>query len=91
MAAALSTLLSLPSRDQSSLSRSPDLKCCMQDPANVFCRATPVDGGFTVKVPEAPEGTAPIAGQSYVVLTGCNTTVSDDTVAAGPAIVEVWH
>lgn len=33
-----------------------------------------------------PEG---FAGQSYVVLTGCDDYVSDDTVAAGPAIVEV--
>jgi len=41
-------------------------------------------------VPAAPNGTAPIAGQSYVVLTGCNTTVTDDTVAAGPAIFEVF-
>lgn len=40
-------------------------------------------------VPTAPDGTAPIAGQTYVVLTGCNTTVTDDTVAAGPAIFEV--
>ena len=42
-----------------------------------------VDGGFTLQVPSG------IAGQSYVVLTGCNSTVTDDTVAAGPAIVEV--
>lgn len=55
----------------------------------VFAPATAVDGGFTLTVPEAPEGTAPIAGQTYVVLTGCNTTVTDETVAAGPAILEV--
>ncbi|KAL8915164.1 MAG: hypothetical protein Q9171_000283 [Xanthocarpia ochracea] len=55
----------------------------------VFADATPVDGGFSVTVPTAPEGGAPVAGQSYVVLTGCNTTVTDETVAAGPAIVEV--
>jgi hypothetical protein len=30
-----------------------------------------------------------IHGQSYVLLTGCNTTVTDDTVTAGPTIVEV--
>lgn len=67
-----------------------------------------VDGGFSVVIPSAPNGTAPIAGQSksipesnpgfrgsadstlaYVVLTGCNTTVTDETVAAGPAILEV--
>ncbi|KAL8737739.1 MAG: hypothetical protein Q9181_001396 [Wetmoreana brouardii] len=55
----------------------------------VFTEATPVDGGFSLTVPTAPEGTAPIAGQSYVVLTGCNTTVTDDTVAAGPAVLEI--
>ncbi|KAK4693358.1 hypothetical protein P7C71_g4027, partial [Lecanoromycetidae sp. Uapishka_2] len=55
----------------------------------VFAPATAVDGGFTLTVPTAPNGTAPISGQSYVVLTGCNTTVSDDTVAAGPAVLEV--
>ena len=51
--------------------------------------ATAIDGGFTLTVPTAPNGTAPISGQTYVVLTGCNTTVSDDTVAAGPAAFEV--
>ena len=55
----------------------------------VFVPATAVDGGFTVTVPTAPEGTAPISGQTYVVLTGCNTTVTDETVAAGPAVFEV--
>ncbi|KAL8812831.1 MAG: hypothetical protein Q9200_000721 [Gallowayella weberi] len=55
----------------------------------VFTEATPVDGGFTLIVPTAPEGSAPVSGQSYVVLTGCNTTVTDETTAAGPAVVEV--
>ncbi|KAL8943216.1 MAG: hypothetical protein Q9216_001204 [Gyalolechia sp. 2 TL-2023] len=55
----------------------------------VFTEATPVDGGFSLTVPMASEGNAPIKGQSYVVLTGCNTTVTDDTVAAGPAILEI--
>jgi hypothetical protein len=49
----------------------------------IFVDATKFDGGYTVVVPKG------IAGQSYVVLTGCNTSVTDDTVAAGPAIVEV--
>lgn len=49
----------------------------------IFVPATPVDGGFSTKVP------AGVEGQSYVVLTSCNETVNDDTVAAGPAIVEV--
>lgn len=29
------------------------------------------------------------AGQTYVVLTTCKEGVSDDTTAAGPAIIEV--
>ena len=55
----------------------------------VFAEATAVEGGFEVTVPEADEGKAPVAGQSYVVLTGCNTAITDDVVAAGPAVVEV--
>ena len=55
----------------------------------VFAPATATTGGFTVTVPTAPKGSAPISGQTYVVLTGCNTTVTDDTVAAGPAVLEV--
>lgn len=51
----------------------------------IFGPATPVAGGFSVMVPPG------VNGQSYVVLTGCNTTVTDDTVAAGPAIVEVTN
>ena len=49
----------------------------------IFVDAVKVEGGFKLKVP------AEVNGQSYVVLTGCNETVTDDTVAAGPAIVEV--
>lgn len=55
----------------------------------VFSPATAVDGGYKTTIPQAPKGTAPIAGQSYVVLTGCKDVVTDDTVAAGPAILEV--
>jgi hypothetical protein len=55
----------------------------------VFTKAIPVEGGFKVTIPETPAGTAPLNGQSYVVLTGCDKVVSDDTVAAGPAIIEV--
>lgn len=49
----------------------------------MFVNATAVDGGFEV---EAPKG---IAGQSYVVLTSCNTAATDDTIVAGPAVVEI--
>ncbi|KAM0266520.1 hypothetical protein ACHAPA_006765 [Fusarium lateritium] len=48
-----------------------------------FVEATAVDGGFTVEIPEG------FAGQTYVVLTSCKDAVSDDTVAAGPAIIEI--
>jgi hypothetical protein len=49
----------------------------------VFAEATEVSGGFTAVVPEG------ISGQSYVVLTSCNTAATDDTIVAGPAVVEV--
>ncbi|KAM0228539.1 hypothetical protein ACHAP5_011915 [Fusarium lateritium] len=48
-----------------------------------FVEATAVDGGFTVEIPEG------FAGQTYVVLTSCKDAVSDDTVAAGPAFIEI--
>ncbi|KAH8171021.1 ferritin-like domain-containing protein [Sarocladium implicatum] len=48
-----------------------------------FVEATPVDGGFEVEIPKG------FAGQTYVVLTGCKDFVTDDTVAAGPAIIEI--
>ncbi|KAK9415756.1 putative Protein rds1 [Seiridium unicorne] len=48
-----------------------------------FVEATPVDGGFSVKVPEG------FAGQTYAVLTGCNESVTDETVVAGPALIEI--
>lgn len=48
-----------------------------------FVVATPVAGGFSVTIPKG------FNGQSYVVLTGCNESVTDDTTAAGPAIIEV--
>jgi hypothetical protein len=47
--------------------------------------ATPVEGGFTVVVPEG------INGQSYFVLTTCKEEVNDGTIAAGPAIVEITN
>lgn len=49
----------------------------------IFVDATPVSGGFSVTV------LAGVNGQSYVVLTNCNESVTDDDVVAGPAIVEV--
>lgn len=50
----------------------------------VFVEVTVVEGGYQVMVPK--EG---ITGQSYLVLTSCNTAATDDTIVAGPAIVEV--
>ncbi|KAJ5887504.1 hypothetical protein N7495_007545 [Penicillium taxi] len=40
-------------------------------------------GKFTVTVPSG------ISGQSYLVFTKSNTTATDDTIVAGPAIIEV--
>jgi hypothetical protein len=48
-----------------------------------FVEATPVEGGFEAMVP------LEVAGRSYIILTRSNVFVDDDTVAAGPAIVEV--
>lgn len=41
------------------------------------------EGGFQVQVPEG------IAGQSYFLLSNCKERVTDDTIVAGPVIVEV--
>lgn len=49
----------------------------------VFENVTPQDDGYVVKVPFG------ITGQNYVVLTRINEPVTDDTVVAGPAIIEV--
>jgi hypothetical protein len=49
----------------------------------IFVPATPVSGGYSVVVP------AGVSGQTYVLLTACNETVTDDTTVAGPAIIEV--
>jgi len=49
----------------------------------IFQSITSVTGGYQVVVP------AGIGGQSYVVLTTDCTSVTDDNIAAGPAIVEV--
>ncbi|PTB47249.1 hypothetical protein M431DRAFT_11968, partial [Trichoderma harzianum CBS 226.95] len=43
----------------------------------------PVNGGFSITIPKG------FAGQTYVVLTTCNESVSDDTTAAGPAILQI--
>jgi len=51
----------------------------------IFGTATPVSGGFSIVVP------AGVNGQSYAVLTGCNDSVTDDTIAAGPAIIEITN
>lgn len=45
--------------------------------------AIPVEGGFQIVVPKG------INGQSYVVLNGCEEEVNDETIAAGPAIIEI--
>ncbi|GFP51849.1 protein rds1 [Trichoderma asperellum] len=48
-----------------------------------FVPAKPVNGGFSIMLPKG------FAGQTYVVLTTCKEGVSDDTTAAGPAIIEI--
>jgi hypothetical protein len=49
----------------------------------IFADAKEVSGGYEVVVPKG------VTGQSYVVLTSCNTAATDDTIVAGPAIVEI--
>jgi hypothetical protein len=49
----------------------------------VYANVTAIDGGFSLVVPPG------VNGQSYVVLTACTDAVNDDTVVAGPAIVEI--
>ncbi|KAH8651045.1 Ferritin/ribonucleotide reductase-like protein [Xylariales sp. PMI_506] len=49
----------------------------------VFAEATPAGSGFSAVIPPG------FAGQTYVVLNGGNTAVTDDSVAAGPAIIEI--
>ncbi|KAJ5131604.1 ferritin-like domain-containing protein [Penicillium atrosanguineum] len=49
----------------------------------VWATITPNNDGYSVTIPNG------IAGQSYVVLTSSKDKVSDDTVLAGPAIIEI--
>ncbi|KAF8864598.1 hypothetical protein BDZ45DRAFT_581911, partial [Acephala macrosclerotiorum] len=51
----------------------------------IYADAVACEDGFTTVVLEG------VNGQSYVVLTACKDSVTDDTVAAGPAIVEVTN
>jgi len=51
----------------------------------IYVDAVAVEGGFNVVVPDG------VNGQSYVVLTACKDRVTDDTISAGPAIVEVTN
>ncbi|KAI9838762.1 MAG: hypothetical protein M1837_002328 [Sclerophora amabilis] len=51
----------------------------------LFVDASPVDGGFELQVPDG------INGQSYVVFTASKEKVTDDTVVAGPALVEITN
>lgn len=50
----------------------------------VFTQVQKATGGYTVTIPNTG-----ITGQSYLVFTSCNTTATDDTIVAGPALVEV--
>lgn len=53
----------------------------------IYVQATPVAGGYSVTIP-APSTGMP-NGQSYLVLTGCKDAVNDDTVVAGPGLIEI--
>lgn len=50
----------------------------------VFTLVQKAPGGFLVTIPATG-----IVGQSYLVLTSCNTTATDDTIVAGPALIEI--
>lgn len=49
----------------------------------IWATVSPAEGGYFVTIPGG------IAGQSYVVISSSNEKVSDETVLAGPAILEV--
>jgi len=52
----------------------------------IYAEATALTGGsYSAVVP------AGVNGQSYAVLTGCDTGVTDDTIIAGPAIIELTN
>ncbi|KAH6679716.1 hypothetical protein B0J14DRAFT_304944 [Halenospora varia] len=51
----------------------------------IFADVVPCEADYEVVVPEG------INGQSYAVLTGCTGEITDDTVGAGPAIVEITN
>lgn len=51
----------------------------------ILADVVPTKGGFTTVVPKG------INGQSYVVLTACKDAVNDETVSAGPAIIEITN
>lgn len=51
----------------------------------IYSDLTPMEGGYKTVVPEG------VNGQSYVVITGCKKEVTDETITAGPAIVEVTN
>jgi hypothetical protein len=53
----------------------------------VFSPVIAIDEGVGPFETTVPEGVVP--GQTYFVLTNCGERVGDDTVLAGPAIVEV--
>lgn len=55
----------------------------------VYANVTAVQGGYSLTVPA--EMTGMPNGQSYVVLTSCTDAVTDETVVAGPAIVEITN
>lgn len=55
----------------------------------IYVDATPVEGGYKITIPEPATGLP--NGQSYLVLTGCKDAVNDDTVVAGPGLIEITN
>lgn len=49
----------------------------------IFVNVTAVSGGFSTVVPTG------VQGQAYFVLCNCRDKVSDDTIVAGPVVLEV--
>lgn len=51
----------------------------------IFVEAHVTDSKYSVQVPQG------VNGQTYVVITSSNTTVTDENTIAGPAIVEITN
>ncbi|KAI9720445.1 MAG: hypothetical protein M1812_002951 [Candelaria pacifica] len=50
----------------------------------------PMNAGFNTTVPAPVQGYAPLNGLTYVVMSSSNTSLTDDTILAGPATIEIY-